>query len=105
MTADEIADPQALSISLSVNGVERQNSSTSEMVFGVDQLIEYVSSGITLSPGDVISTGTPGGVASFTGVPYLKDGDIVEVTVEGIGTLRNVARAEKLLARTTSSEA
>jgi len=57
-------------------------------------LIEYVSAGMTLKPGDIISTGTPEGVAIFTGEPFLKDGDVVEATISGIGTLRNPVRAE-----------
>lgn len=94
VTGDEIPDPQNLSISLSVNGIKRQDSSTSKMIFGVAHLIEYISSGITLAPGDIISTGTPEGVAAFSGAPYLKDGDVVEASVEGIGTLRNTVKAE-----------
>jgi len=94
VTPDEIADPQGLRLSLKVNGVEMQNASTEDMVFSVAELVEYLSSGLTLLPGDLISTGTPAGVAAFSGMPYLKDGDIVEATVEGIGTLRNPVRAE-----------
>ena len=94
VTADEIGDPHSLEISLFVNGVERQKSSTNEMVFKIDALIEYLSNGITLKPGDIISTGTPLGPAAFSGVPYLKDGDIVEAKIEKIGTLRNPVKAE-----------
>ena len=64
------------------------------MVFKIDSLVEYVSAGATLVPGDIISTGTPLGVAAFTGVSYLKDGDVVEAKIEKIGVLRNSAKAE-----------
>jgi 2-keto-4-pentenoate hydratase/2-oxohepta-3-ene-1,7-dioic acid hydratase in catechol pathway len=95
VTRDEIADPQNLRISLSVNGVVRQDSTTHDMIFGIDHLIEYLSSGITLSPGDVISTGTPAGVANYSGAPFLKDGDVVECQIEGIGKLRNPVVKER----------
>jgi len=94
VTPDEIPNPQHLRLSLKVNGVEMQNATTEDMVFSVAELIEYLSSGLTLLPGDLISTGTPAGVAAFSGMPYLKDGDIVEATVQGIGTLRNPVKAE-----------
>ena len=94
VTPDEIPDPQHLRLSLKVNGVEMQNASTEDMVFSVAELIEYLSSGLTLLPGDLISTGTPAGVAVFSGMPYLKDGDVVEAAVQGIGTLRNPVKAE-----------
>jgi 2-keto-4-pentenoate hydratase/2-oxohepta-3-ene-1,7-dioic acid hydratase in catechol pathway len=64
------------------------------MVFKIDSLIEYVSAGITIKPGDIISTGTPQGVAAFTGEPFLKDGDIVEGAIDRIGILRNPVKAE-----------
>jgi 2-keto-4-pentenoate hydratase/2-oxohepta-3-ene-1,7-dioic acid hydratase in catechol pathway len=94
VTVDEIPDPQNLELSLKVNGEIKQHSNTREMIFKVDRLIEYVSSGMTLRHGDIISTGTPEGVAEFTGQPFLKDGDVVEVTIGGIGTLRNPVRSE-----------
>ncbi len=94
VTVDEVPDPQTLEISLSVNGVIKQRSNTAEMIFSVDELIEHASTGITLKPGDIISTGTPGGVAMFTDQKYLKDGDIVEATISRIGTIRNPVRAE-----------
>ena len=99
VTRDEIADPQHLSLSLTVNGVERQSASTEDMVHSVAELIEYLSDGITLLPGDIISTGTPAGVAAFSGAPFLKDGDMVEATVDGVGTLVNPVRAEEELKR------
>jgi 2-keto-4-pentenoate hydratase/2-oxohepta-3-ene-1,7-dioic acid hydratase in catechol pathway len=94
VTRDEIQDPHSLGISLSVNGETKQRSNTSDMVFKIDSLVEYISAGITLKPGDIISTGTPEGVAAFTGERFLKDGDIVEATINRIGTLSNPVRAE-----------
>lgn len=96
VTTDEIADPQRLRLWLKVNGVERQNASTGDMIFSVAELIGYLSSGLTLRPGDVISTGTPSGVAAFSGAPFLRDGDVVETAVEGIGTLRNPVKSEQV---------
>lgn len=94
VTKDEIPNPHKLEISLSVNGKRKQRSNTSDMVFKIDSLIEYVSAGITIKPGDIMSTGTPQGVAAFTGEPFLKDGDIVEGAIERIGILRNPVKAE-----------
>ena len=94
VTKDEIPDPHHLDISLSVNGKVKQHSNTGDMIFKIDSLIEYVSAGMTLRPGDIISTGTPEGVAVFTGEPFLKDGDVVEAAISGIGTLRNPVRSE-----------
>jgi 2-keto-4-pentenoate hydratase/2-oxohepta-3-ene-1,7-dioic acid hydratase in catechol pathway len=94
VTTDEIPDPYDLRLSLSVNGEQKQNSSTSDMIFKIDSLVEHISAGITLRAGDVISTGTPPGVAAFTDQKYLKDGDIVEAWIDGIGTLRNPVRSE-----------
>jgi 2-keto-4-pentenoate hydratase/2-oxohepta-3-ene-1,7-dioic acid hydratase in catechol pathway len=94
VTRDEILDPHKLGISLSVNGKTKQRSNTGNMIFKIDSLIEYISAGITLKPGDIISTGTPDGVAAFTGEPFLKDGDIVEGAIDRIGTLQNPVKAE-----------
>ena len=94
VTKDEIPDPYNLEISLSVNGQMKQRSNTGEMVIKIDALIEFASAGMTLRPGDIISTGTPEGVAAHTGQPFLKDGDIVEGRIEGIGVLRNPVKAE-----------
>ena len=94
VTTDEIPDPHNLEISLSVNGEMKQHSNTADMVIKIDALIEFASAGMTLRPGDIISTGTPEGVAAQTGRPFLKDGDIVEGKIEGIGTLRNPVKAE-----------
>ena len=88
VTADEIPDPQALAITLRVNGETRQKSHTSKMIFPVDQCIEVLSQGLTLYPGDVIATGTPDGVGAATG-RFLQVGDTMEAEVERIGVLAN----------------
>jgi 2-keto-4-pentenoate hydratase/2-oxohepta-3-ene-1,7-dioic acid hydratase in catechol pathway len=87
-TSDEIPDPHNLAMSLSVNGNERQRGNTGQMIFNCFELIEYVTRIITLEPGDVISTGTPAGVGSAAG-DSLADGDVIEATIERLGTLRN----------------
>ncbi len=87
VTRDEVADPQNLPMWLTVNGVKRQNGSTKTMVYGVKYLVAYLSQFMSLEPGDVISTGTPPGVGMGikpTAV-YLKKGDVVELSVEGLG--------------------
>ena len=90
VTADEFGNPQAKRIALRVNGVEKQNSTTAHMIFPVDAIIEALSQGMTLEPGDIIATGTPEGVGlGRTPQEFLKDGDIVETEIEGIGILRN----------------
>ncbi|MGW6458096.1 fumarylacetoacetate hydrolase family protein [Streptomyces sp. NPDC055078] len=90
ITADAVPDPQGLDLSLRVNGEVKQKSNTRYMLFGIRQLIADITSGMTLEPGDVIATGSPAGVgASFTPQQFLKPGDVVEATIEGIGTLRN----------------
>ena len=86
VTADEIPDPQALAISLRVNGQTRQSSHTAKMIFPVAQCIEVLSQGMTLLPGDIIATGTPDGVGAATG-NFLRAGDRIEAEVEGIGIL------------------
>jgi 2-keto-4-pentenoate hydratase/2-oxohepta-3-ene-1,7-dioic acid hydratase in catechol pathway len=88
LTADEIPDPQALAISLRVNGEVRQSSHTSKMIFPVAQCIEVLSQGMTLLPGDIIATGTPDGVGAATG-RFLKVGDRMEAEVERLGVLAN----------------
>jgi 2-keto-4-pentenoate hydratase/2-oxohepta-3-ene-1,7-dioic acid hydratase in catechol pathway len=88
VTADEIPDPQALAVSLRVNGEKRQSSHTSRMIFPVAECIEALSQGMTLLPGDIIATGTPEGVGAATG-RFLKVGDRVEAEVEHIGVLAN----------------
>jgi 2-keto-4-pentenoate hydratase/2-oxohepta-3-ene-1,7-dioic acid hydratase in catechol pathway len=89
VTSDELEDPYSLNIKTKVNGEIRQNGSTSDMIFKIEEIIAYLSQGITLYPGDVISTGTPEGVAAFTGERYLKAGDVVSVEIEGIGGISN----------------
>lgn len=89
-TADEIPDPQALDLRLSVNGEVRQNSSTADMIFDVDHLVWYISQFMTLLPGDVINTGTPQGVGSgFTPGKFLSAGDVVDVEISGLGAQRH----------------
>lgn len=90
VTADELGDPQALGLRTRVNGESMQDSSTAEMVFGVAELLSYCSRSFTLEPGDVLLTGTPWGCGEFMDpVRSLRPGDVVEVEVDGIGTLRN----------------
>ena len=95
VTADEIADPHDLKIGLSIDGEVLQNSSTRELVFKIPELIEYISSITPLLPGDIISTGTPPGVGlGRTPKRWLKPGETVTVTVEGLGELTNPVVAE-----------
>ena len=95
VSAGEIADPHALAIGLSIDGEVLQNSSTKELVFGIPELIEYISSIAPLLPGDIVSTGTPPGVGLARKPPrWLKPGDTVTVTVEGLGSLTNPVIAE-----------
>lgn len=83
-------DPNALDVACRVNGETKQQSNTEQFIFDVDEVIKYISEAMTLRPGDVISTGTPGGVGIFRDPPeLLKPGDAVDVEVEGIGTLTN----------------
>jgi 2,4-didehydro-3-deoxy-L-rhamnonate hydrolase len=88
-TRDEIANPGQLGMRLKVNGEVRQNSNTSEMIFGVPELVSYVSQFMSLLPGDIISTGTPAGVALGMKPPqYLKPGDVVELGIDSLGESR-----------------
>ena len=96
VTADEIEDPHRLAISLTINGQTMQNSNTCNLIFGVPQLIAFLSSVMTLEPGDIISTGTPAGVGFARRPPrWLLPGDEVAVQVEGIGRLVNPVVAEE----------
>jgi 2-keto-4-pentenoate hydratase/2-oxohepta-3-ene-1,7-dioic acid hydratase in catechol pathway len=89
-TKDEISDPQNLKILTKVNGEIRQNSTSSKMVIPIKKIISSLSQLMTLEPGDIISTGTPAGVAmSMNNPKYLKDGDLVEISIEKLGTIRN----------------
>jgi 2,4-diketo-3-deoxy-L-fuconate hydrolase len=88
-TPDEVGDPQSLPMWLSVNGTERQRSSTAQMVFGATALLSYLSQFMTLLPGDLISTGTPAGVGLGLKPPvFLKEGDVVELGIEKLGRQR-----------------
>lgn len=88
LVVDEIDDPQQLNLQSSVNGQPRQNSSTADMVFTVAELIHHLSQYLVLSPGDVINTGTPQGVALSGRFPYLTAGDTMELTIDGLGRQR-----------------
>ena len=93
VTADEIAFPPALHITARVNGELRQDSTTDLLITSIAGIIEELSSGMTLLPGTIISTGTPSGVGmGFDPPKFLKPGDVVECAIEGIGTLRNTVR-------------
>jgi 2-keto-4-pentenoate hydratase/2-oxohepta-3-ene-1,7-dioic acid hydratase in catechol pathway len=89
VTPDEIEDPHALRMGLSVNGETRQDGSTANMIFGVDHVIWYLSQFMVLEPGDVINTGTPAGVAlGLPDHPYLRSGDVMELWIDGLGRQR-----------------
>ncbi|MFI5651660.1 fumarylacetoacetate hydrolase family protein [Streptomyces anulatus] len=94
VTPDEIPDPQKLTLRLSVNGTEMQHGSTEDMEFPVAGIIRYLSHFMVLHPGDVINTGTPAGVALGRPEPrpYLRDGDVVECGIDGLGTMRHTFR-------------
>lgn len=93
VTKDEIENPHNLNLSLKVNGVEKQNSNTKFMLFNINDLIEDLSTVFTLEPGDIIATGTPAGVgAGRDPQEWMHDGDVVEATVEGIGTIVNTIK-------------
>jgi 2-keto-4-pentenoate hydratase/2-oxohepta-3-ene-1,7-dioic acid hydratase in catechol pathway len=90
VTKDQLQDPQNLSLQTKVNGEIRQNSNTELLIFDIPTIIETLSKGITLKPGDIIATGTPKGVGmGFEPPKFLKPGDIVEIEIEGIGVLKN----------------
>jgi 2-keto-4-pentenoate hydratase/2-oxohepta-3-ene-1,7-dioic acid hydratase in catechol pathway len=87
---DEVADPQQLAIRAILNGETMQESSTSNMVFGVAELIAYITEAITLEPGDLIVTGTPAGVGVFRKPPvFMQPGDEITIEIEGLGSLTN----------------
>jgi 2-keto-4-pentenoate hydratase/2-oxohepta-3-ene-1,7-dioic acid hydratase in catechol pathway len=89
-TKDEVPDPQNLMITTKVNSETRQNSSSSNMVLSIKRIISGLTRTMTLEPGDIISTGTPAGVAMSMKEPrYLKNGDIVEIAIERLGTIRH----------------
>jgi len=93
VTKDEVEDPQNLSIKTILNGKVMQDSNTSRMIFGIKELVSFLSKHMTLMPQDVILTGTPGGVGAFRNPPlYLEDGDEIKVWIESIGELVNYCR-------------
>ena len=93
VTADEFGDPQNKRIALRLNGVTKQDARTSDMIFSVATIIEWLSQGLTLEPGDIIATGTPEGVGmGRTPQEWLQDGEVMETEIEGIGVMRNVIR-------------
>lgn len=93
-TKDEIKDPNNLDLWLEVNGERLQDSSTSDFIFNVQEVVSYISQFMTLLPGDIISTGTPFGVGlGFNPPKYLKAGDIMELGIEGLGTSKQVCKA------------
>lgn len=93
ITADELPDPSGLEVVLTVNGEERQRSNTANLVFTVPRLVEFLSGLMTLEPGDMILTGTPGGVGvAREPQVFLKDGDVVRIEIEQIGALENRVR-------------
>ena len=96
VTRDEMPDPQKLAMSLDVNGKRMQTGNTSTMIFPVAEIIEHLSSLMTLHPGDVISTGTPPGVGmGMKPSPvYLKKGDVIDLTIEGLGQQRQTVKED-----------
>jgi 2-keto-4-pentenoate hydratase/2-oxohepta-3-ene-1,7-dioic acid hydratase in catechol pathway len=90
VTADEVADPQALRLRSWVNGEPRQDSSTADMIFGVAEIIRHLSQFLVLEPGDLVNTGTPEGVALSGRFPYLSAGDVMEMEIAGLGRHRSV---------------
>lgn len=93
-TADEVSNPNALHITCDVNGHRYQDSTTADMVFSVRHLVSYLSTICELRPGDIVFTGSPHGVGQGQHPPvFLKSGDVVTTTIDGLGSLRNVARA------------
>jgi 2-keto-4-pentenoate hydratase/2-oxohepta-3-ene-1,7-dioic acid hydratase in catechol pathway len=95
VTADEVGDPHALDLKTWVNGELRQHSNTSQLLFNCFDLVEHLSTAFTLEPGDIISTGTPGGVAVAMKPPkWLKAGDVVKVAIEKLGEIENRVIAE-----------
>ncbi|MCJ1350748.1 MAG: hypothetical protein MMC33_000729 [Icmadophila ericetorum] len=100
VTTEHIPDPQKLSISTTVNGKQVQKSGTGDMIFGVKETVSFLSRGTTLMPGDIIWTGTPEGVGMGRNPKlWLKDGDVVEVGLEGVGTCVNKVEFEKTKAK------
>src|SRR5688572_6179627 len=89
-TADEIEDPEDLRLRTWVNGELRQDARTSDLIFGIDRLVAFISETCTLEPGDLILTGTPSGVGAFMDPPvFLASGDVVRIEIEGLGTIEH----------------
>jgi 2-keto-4-pentenoate hydratase/2-oxohepta-3-ene-1,7-dioic acid hydratase in catechol pathway len=87
---EAIKDPKALKLKTWVNGEERQNAGTDEMIHDIPTILRFLSRGTTLMPGTIIMTGTPSGVAAFMKPPaWLQHGDVVEIEISGLGTIRN----------------
>lgn len=96
VTTDEITDPHSLNIELTLDGEVRQKSNTNDLIFKIPQLIEFISQDLTLKPGDIISTGTPSGVGVYRDPPvFLKAGDRIDITIDGIGVLSNPVSSPK----------
>ena len=96
VTADEISDLQSLGLRTKVNGELVQQGNTSEQIFGVAETVDWLSRTMTLLPGDIVATGTPAGIGAVQG-RFLRDGDLVEVEVDGLGTLSNRVRSARSL--------
>ena len=95
-TPDEIGDPNNLNLWLKLNGEEMQNSSTSDFIFNIQQLVSYISQFMSLLPGDIVSTGTPFGVGLGLKPPrYLQEGDVIELGIEGLGVSKQTCIAYK----------
>jgi 2-keto-4-pentenoate hydratase/2-oxohepta-3-ene-1,7-dioic acid hydratase in catechol pathway len=92
-TADEVADPHDLTMWLTVNGEERQRTNTGDMIYNIRQQIAYLTTVMTLEPGDILATGTPAGVG-IASQNFLKDGDVVRVEIAGLGAIENTVAAE-----------
>jgi 2-keto-4-pentenoate hydratase/2-oxohepta-3-ene-1,7-dioic acid hydratase in catechol pathway len=95
VTMDEVGDPQDLELWCRVNEIERQHTNTSDMIFNIKKIVSTLSAGITLDVGDIFATGTPSGVGSAHPLGLLKPGDVVEVGIEKIGSIKNRVVAEK----------
>jgi 2-keto-4-pentenoate hydratase/2-oxohepta-3-ene-1,7-dioic acid hydratase in catechol pathway len=94
VTADEVADPQRLRLSLAVNGETMQDGTTADMIFGIDHLVWYLSQFMVLEPGDLLNTGTPAGVGMGRKPPrFLRPGDVMELEIEGLGRQRQICAA------------
>jgi acylpyruvate hydrolase len=95
VTPDEVPDPYGLELSLTLNGVERQHANTADLIFSIAFLISYLSAVMTLEPGDILLTGTPAKLPAGPETPaFMRPGDVVEITIDRLGTLRNPLEAE-----------